>query len=123
MSNKPLGYYTWIAELRDGTRIAELPDDGSQMVSVDTLKGLDVAIFWMLPLTASHHPIFLELAPGQEIRKYWSRTFQTFLDIAEPDKELPVVDKFGIADAAGHVAIWHYAFQDGSMLITEKPDF
>lgn len=121
MSNQPLGYYTWIADLRNGTRIEELVD-GTSIKSVDVLSGLDVAQFWLIPLDELRSMILLKLQPGQSVRKYWSRTFH-HSESGDSHVESPVVDKFGIADVQGVVHVWHYAFADGSVLVTSEPDF
>lgn len=121
--NRPIGYYTWVAVLRDGTAIHEYLDDQPQQ-SVDVLKDLDVSEFHLIPFIPDQPRSYirLDVAPNQRIVKKWIRSFQQGMDRAQDTMELPVIDAFGLADEGGNVAVWHYAFPDGSMLISTNAE-
>jgi hypothetical protein len=122
--NRPMGYYTWVAVLRNGTAIHEFEESGEPQKSVDLLKGLDVSEFHLIPFIPDQPRSYirLDVAPDQTIVKKWIRSFQHGMDRPQDSMELPVMDAFGLADSEGVVAVWHYCFPDGSMLVTTKPE-
>lgn len=121
--NRPLGYYTWVAVLRDGTAIHEFLE-GQPQQSIEVVKDLDVAELHLIPFIPDQPRSYIriDVAPGQRIVKKWIRSFQQGMDRAQDTIELPVIDAFGLADSEGNIAVWHYAFPDGSMLVSTNPE-
>jgi hypothetical protein len=123
--NRPMGYYTWVAVLRNGTTIHEFDDNGDPQKSVDLLVGLDVSEFHLIPFIPDQPRSYirLDVAPGQRVVKKWIRSFQHGLDRAQDSQELPVIDAFALIDDSGYDdPVWHYCFPDGSLLVTTKSE-
>jgi hypothetical protein len=121
--SRPLGYYSWVAILRNGSAVYEYINNEPQK-SVNVLRSLDVAEFHLVPFLPDQPRSYirLDVAPGQRIVKKWIRTFQQGMDRVQDTAELPVIDAFGLADSQGQVAVWHYAFPDGSILVTTNSE-
>lgn len=120
-TDTPHGYYTWVAMLRDGREIHET-FDGQDLISIDALKGLDVAALHLVPYRGERSYVRLDIQPGQRPVKVWTHTIRFNIDGGE-QTEGPVVDKFGIEEADGTVHVWHHCFPDGSILVSTSGDF
>ncbi len=121
---KPLGYYTWVALLRDRSELFEFGTDESgndaPQVSFDRVAERDdVAHVHLIPYMKDRSHIRIDLQPGERVAKKWIRTIKMLADDPSVQHELPVIDAFVLlSDKPVH----HFAFPDGSILITTNPE-
>lgn len=119
-TRQPLGAYTWVATLRDGTQLIEWETDKPQL-SFDIVACRDdvaeVAIIYC-------HKYILGTAmrivvqPGERVTKKWIRTFHLNLDTQE-QSEYPVVDT---AQLITDKPIYHHCMPDGMIVVTTNPE-
>jgi hypothetical protein len=113
---RPLGYYTWVATFRDGTRLIEFETDCPQL-SFDRVTErndlIEVCLIPYIPGDPRSH-IRIQVAPGERVEKVWTRTFTKDLDSGE-ELEGDVIDTFVLIS---NKPVYHYCFHDGSMIIT-----
>ncbi len=128
-TRKPLGYYTWVAICRDGSEIYEFPSEETPngewlvdhpQVSFDVVaKRDDIAQVYLIPVNESRHAyIRIDVQPGEWVTKKWIRTFTANLDQGGIE-EKPVIDSFALISEK---TVRHYAFPDGSVLITTSEE-
>lgn len=115
---RPLGAYTWLAILRDGTNIHEFWDDEPQK-SVDGLLGLDVAELHLIAVPDTHRHIIIQAQADETIKKHWTRTFVLNLDDPKGQQEQPIIDAFILESER---PVKHLVFANGVMLVTTAFD-
>lgn len=111
--NEPIGIYTWVAVLRDGTMIEEYIDGRQQ--SFDMLQDKDVFQVHLIPFRSVGAYIQITCQPGEFVKKVWTRTF-THGDVIV---EHPVIDTFSLISDK---PVYHLVYADGGILITTDRD-
>ena len=112
--NRPLGQYTWVALLRDGTTIEECGNPDARL-PFDVLHGKDVHQVHLVPFQDQDLMyIMITCQPGEYVKKVFTRTFQANLDTGDLIEQ-PVIDSFVLMSEQ---PIKHFIYPDRSMLIT-----
>lgn len=111
--NEPLGNYTWVVVLRDGTTIEEYVEGKQQ--SFDIVKGLDVFHVHLIPFRNIGSYIQIVCQPGEYVTKCWTRTFTHGSEVVEH----PVIDVFSLVSEK---PVYHLVYADGGILVTTDRD-
>ena len=116
-NRQPLGIYTWVAILRDGTQINEFNDEEPQK-SFDVLSGLDVSSVHLCPARGVGVYTRILVGPGEYVTKKWIRTFTMNLDSGE-QVEQPIIDAYTLHS---NKPVNHFTSANGATRITTDED-